>query len=268
MTTIITLLTDFGHRDPYVGCMKGVIFGINRRAVLVDISHDVTPHQVCEAALVLRGAYRYFPCGTIHVAVVDPGVGSGRRGIVARGGGHTFVGPDNGIFGLVYPQLEDLKIYHLTNREFFRAEVSPTFHGRDVFAPAAAHLSTGVLPEAMGPEVIDPVGLSFPAPEMGAERIRGEVVYTDTFGNLITNIERSHLVRFGNFEQLTVKAGNTILARLCRHYQEVQCGEPLALVGSGDCLEISVREGNARDLLAVKEGDEVLVTRGKKGERS
>lgn len=268
MRAIITLLSDFGQRDSYVGSMKGVVLGINPAAVLVDISHEVRPHHIFEAALVLRGAYRYFPAGTIHVAVVDPGVGSSRRGIVARGGGHMFVGPDNGIFGLVYPQLEALKIYHLRNTQFFRPEISATFHGRDVFAPAAAYLSTGVAPEAMGPEVTDPVELAVPAPEVGPERIRGEVVYTDAFGNLITNIERTHVKHFEHCAQLTVKVGNTVLERVCRHYQEVQCGKPLALIGSGGFLEIAVREGNARNLLSVEEGDEVVVMGLKARERS
>jgi S-adenosylmethionine hydrolase len=268
MAAIITLLTDFGGRDSYVASMKGVILGINPAAIMVDISHEVRPQQVFEGGMMLRGAYRYFPPGTIHVAVVDPGVGSERRCIAVTGGGYKFVGPDNGIFGLVYPELHDLKVYHLTNQEFFRAPVSETFHGRDVFAPVAAHISTGVPPQAMGPEVKDQTGLPFPLPDVEEESISGEVVYTDSFGNLITNIERSQLARLGNLKHLRAFIGNDTLVRLCGHYQEVKCGEPLALIGSGDFLEIAVREGSARALLMLKEGDKVLVTKEDEQERS
>lgn len=268
MAAIVTLLTDFGCKDPYVASMKGVILGINPGAVMVDISHELRPQQVFEGAMVLRGAYRYFPPGTIHVAVVDPGVGSERRGIAVTGGGYTFVGPDNGIFGLVYPQLHDLKVYHLVNQEYFRAPVSETFHGRDVFAPVAAHISTGVPPQAMGPEITNQTGIAFPVPDVGQESISGEVVYADSFGNLITNIERNHLARFGNLTQLRADIGNDTLVRFCRHYQEVKCGESLALIGSGDFLEIAVREGSARALLMLKKGDKVLVTKEDEQERS
>ncbi len=185
---IITLLTDFGLGDAYVGIMKGVILSLSPDARLVDLSHEVPPQEVLSGAMVLQSAWRYFPPGTIHLAVVDPGVGSSRRALAAAGREQFFVGPDNGLFSLVFAEQAPLMVVSLENPQYFLAKVSATFHGRDIFAPVAAHLSLGVPLTAFGPALSDPVGLDFPAPEFGEEEVDGQIISCDHFGNLISNI--------------------------------------------------------------------------------
>ena len=258
-STIITLLTDFGYKDHYVGVMKGVILGINPQIKIVDISHNISPHNILEGAITLSNAFSYFPKGTIHVAVVDPGVGSKRKPIVVSGEKYIFVGPDNGIFGLVYNQLKEFKVYELTNPRLFLNPVSVTFHGRDIFAPAAAYLSKGLSPREVGEEINEYQKVSIPVPHIGEKIIRGNIIYFDFFGNAVTNINRSHLNIIGKKEFLKVKIGEKVIPKIFHHYQEVEKGKPLALIGSSELLEISVREGNASKLLDLKEGDEVIV---------
>ena len=190
---IITLLTDFGTRDAYVASMKGVILGLNREAVLVDLAHDLPPQDVRAGALVLLGAAPYFPPGTIHLAVVDPGVGGPRRALAARCRGQFWVGPDNGLFHLIFSQEMELSIVSLENPQFFRPRVSATFHGRDIFAPVAAHLSRGADLAQLGPTVTDPVALDFPSPVFTPEVVRGEIIYADRFGNLVSNVRAEEL---------------------------------------------------------------------------
>jgi hypothetical protein len=258
-STIITLLTDFGYKDHYVGVMKGVILRINPQIKIVDISHNISPHNVLEGAITLSNAFSYFPKGTIHVAVVDPGVGSKRKSIVVSGKDYIFVGPDNGIFGLVYNRLKEFKVYELTNPRFFLNPVSATFHGRDIFAPTAAYLSMGFSPLEVGEEINKYQKISMPVPDIGEKIIKGNIIYFDFFGNAITNINQSHLKIIGRKELLKVKIGEKVIPRISHNYQDVEKGEALALIGSSEFLEISVREGNANKLLGLKEGDEVLV---------
>ena len=185
---LITLLTDFGVRDEYVGCLKGVILGLNPRAVLVDLSHEVPPQDIRAGAFILAATAPFFPTGTIHLAVVDPGVGTSRRPLAARCRGQFWVGPDNGLFHLIFAGQGDLEIVSLENPAYFRPQVAATFHGRDLFAPVAAHLSLGVDLRQLGPTVTDPIRLPWPEPTFTAKIIRGEIIHVDRFGNLVSNI--------------------------------------------------------------------------------
>jgi len=257
--TTITLLTDFGYQDHYVGVMKGVILSINPQIKFVDISHNVSPHNVLEGAIILNNAYSYFPRGTIHIAVVDPGVGSDRKAILVAGKDYFFVGPDNGIFGLVCNRLKEFNVFELTNSRFFLKPISATFHGRDIFAPIAAYLSKGVPPAEMSQKIKNYQSLSLPVPIIEGERIKGTVIHMDGFGNLVTNINRGHLKKIGKENSLKVKIGERIITKISPNYQSVNRGKLLALIGSSEMLEISVREGNTWKMLGYKEGDEVLV---------
>jgi S-adenosylmethionine hydrolase len=261
---VITLLTDFGWSDPFVGMMKGVILGINPEAVLIDLCHGAVPYDPLQAGFLLATSYRYFPKGTIHVAVVDPGVGGPRRPIVAECDGHLFVGPDNGLFGPLEDKGGPLRVRIITAAQYFLHPVSATFHGRDVFAPVAAHLSLGADPAAFGEPIGDYVRVSLPRPSRaGAFSIRGEILHVERFGNLVTNIGRTDLE--------TLAAGDPVTALLVEavdrsipvvdHYGQVATGAPGAIVGSADYLEIFVREGHAARILALGHGSSVTVSR-------
>jgi len=256
--SIITLLTDFGSKDHYVGAMRGVILGINPHATIVDITHHISPQSIVEGAFLLSSVYTYFPQGTIHLAVVDPGVGSERKPILVKGEKFFFVGPDNGIFGLIYDQLKKISVFELTNAHFFLKPVSATFQGRDIFAPVAAHLSRGVSPLKMGKETKNFQRLSLPQPILEKKKIRGKVMYIDSFGNLITNITVHHLKNLGKAPG-KIKIRETVISGLSKNYQEVKKGTLLAIIGSSNFLEISVREGSAQKKLKSKEGDDVKV---------
>ncbi|HKQ32544.1 MAG TPA: SAM-dependent chlorinase/fluorinase [Thermodesulfobacteriota bacterium] len=244
MRKIITLLTDFGLRDHYAGVMKGVILGINPDAVIVDITHEIRNYHIYEAAFKLRNSYSYFPKGTIHVAVVDPGVGGPRRPLAAEAGGYYFVGPDNGIFSPVLESAGSPSVVEITRTEFMLENISTTFHGRDVFAPAAAHLSNGVSIHDLGSAVPHPVSLDVPKPSMKGDEITGVVLYADSFGNLVTNIP-------GNMvnPDMTVYAGQYRIGPVKSSYGEVGKGDLLAIIGSSGSLEISVNRGSAREVL-------------------
>ena len=190
---IITLLTDFGTRDAYVAAMKGVILGLNPRVVLVDVTHEVPAQDVPAGAFLLAQAAPYFPPGTIHLAVVDPGVGTARRALAARSRGQFWVGPDNGLCQWAWAGSPDLSIVSLTASTYFRPQVAATFHGRDIFAAVAAHLSLGVDLTSFGPPITDPTPLPFPAPVRAPEMIQGQIIYVDHFGNLVSNVATSEL---------------------------------------------------------------------------
>src|SRR3954469_15734453 len=191
---LITLLTDFGTADYFVGAMKGVILSINGDARIVDLTHEIPPHDIMSGAFTLAAACRNFPAGTIHVAVVDPGVGSARRPILVSSRHQLFVGPDNGLFSFIYQDEADKRVIHLTNESFFRRPVSATFHGRDVFAPVAAALSKGVAPEEFGPAIKDYVRLPEIKPRpLGAGQLEASVIHLDRFGNCVTNLTRQEI---------------------------------------------------------------------------
>lgn len=256
MASLITITTDFGTRDGFVAQMKGVILGINPAVGLIDVTHDIQPYAVLEGALVLKGVSRSFPSGTIHVGVVDPGVGGARRGIVARSGDQVFVGPDNGLFSLVFQSSEPLEIREIRNPQCIAADPHPTFHGRDVFAPVAAHLSLGKPPEVMGPRIDDPELLSVAVAEETDNEIHGEVVYIDRFGNLSSNIEARMIIH----PRGIVRVGNIAIHGISRFFQEKEEGEAVALVNSFGLLEIAVNRGDAAKSLGIHIGAPVKVT--------
>ncbi len=242
---IITLTSDFGLHDPYVAMMKGVILSIHPNARIVDISHQIRAGSIIQAAIFLHEAFSFFPKGTIHVAVVDPGVGTDRRLIGLEASGHCFVGPDNGIFWPIIEDDEKRKIIHLTNRVYFRPRISNTFHGRDIFAPVAAHLSLGVDLEKMGAGINDPQKLRYPKPKEKEDILYGEITRVDNFGNLITNIRRRDLDSFLRSARPVIEVGDFVIVKLSPIYAEVEQGEPLALINSSDWLEIAVHLGRA-----------------------
>ncbi len=267
---LITLLTDFGTADGYVGSMKGVMLGIAPEARLVDLSHQIAPQNVRQAAYVLYTAYRFFPSHTVHLIVVDPGVGSARRPIALRTPRGAFVGPDNGVFSYVIAQEPVEAIVELSDPRYRLSQVSHTFHGRDVFAPAAAHLAAGVPIDELGPSVPDPITFSPPQMTITPDGIKGEVLHVDHFGNVITSIGKllwrgeelsatsKEQVRFEANAAL-VEAGGQEIKGIRHAYAEVERGEVLALVGSGGYLEIAVREGSGADRFGLEPGDPVVL---------
>ncbi|MDH7571070.1 MAG: SAM-dependent chlorinase/fluorinase [Armatimonadota bacterium] len=253
---VITLLTDFGTRDAYVAAMKGVILQLAPDATLVDITHQVAPQDVAEGAFALAACWRYFPDGTVHLAVVDPGVGSARRGIAIAAEGHYFVGPDNGLFSMALAHCGTRRIVALENARLFRHPVSHTFHGRDIFAPVAALLSRGMALTEAGPEVADMVLLPQAAPRrVGPGEWEGEVLAVDRFGNLITNVRGEGLAH----EKVRVMVGGLEIRGVSRCYADVDEGALLALVGSSGFLEVAVNRGSAARLLKAERGTPVRV---------
>jgi S-adenosylmethionine hydrolase len=243
---IITLLTDFGLADHFVGVVKGVILGICPEARMVDITHAVTPFEIAEAGFLLAQSWRYFPKGTIHMAVVDPGVGSSRRAILAEAGGHFFVAPDNGLLSLVFAE-EEHRVREITARRYFREPVSQTFHGRDVFAPVAAHLAAGVALAKFGKRIEDATRFPFAGPVRTARRNwTGSIVQIDRFGNLITNFKTAE---FGPRQPFELMAGLSTVSRIEANYEAAGMGELFAIAGSSGYFEIAVGQGSAARVL-------------------
>lgn len=260
---LITLTTDFGYKDPFVGMMKGVILKINPKARIVDITHDISPHNIREAALTLGMSYNFFPHKTVHVVVVDPGVGSNRRPILVITDHHYFIGPDNGVFSLVYSsQSETLGVVQITSEHYFMPHRGPTFHGRDIFAPAAAWLTRGIETTKFGDMITDYVTLPFPSVSLPTNTtIEGEVVYIDRFGNAITNIKGEALntlynTNTGGKLKVVSKGKQTDLKN---YYSEVADKGLYSLVNSTGYLELFVYRGNAAALFDIKIGDIVGV---------
>jgi hypothetical protein len=258
---VVALLTDFGTHDHYAGTMKGVVLGVCPEATLVDISHDVTPHDVVGAALELAASYRYFPAGTIFLVVVDPGVGSVRRGLAAEAGDYRFVAPDNGVLTAVLAEVRPKALVELTERQYARPTVSRTFEGRDRFAPAAGWLAKGVRLAALGRPLADYHRLVIPSPEALADAIEGTVLRVDRFGNLITNIDRKAFDRLAQGGAVEIRAGETSIGRLVSTYAEIAGGEVAALFGSSDRLEVAANAESAADRLGLARGARVLVRR-------
>jgi S-adenosyl-L-methionine hydrolase (adenosine-forming) len=259
---IVTLLTDFGTADYFVGAMKGAVLASNPEARVFDLTHEVPPYDVEAGAFTLRAAFETFPAGTVHVAVVDPGVGSARRGIAVEGGGHFFVGPDNGVFGHVYERVRPFRVFHLTNEKFFRREVSATFHGRDIFAPVAGALSRGVRTQELGPEVSDFVRLPSAAVERSADgTLRGAVIHVDRVGNCITNITHEDLSDEAIARGVRLVIAGRAVRRFRRFFAEEDgaAGEPFVVRGSAGLLEVAVFRDSAAQLLGVKRGQRVEV---------
>ncbi len=251
---IVTLTTDFGLRDFYVGALKGVMLSINPELQIIDVAHTITGHDVLEAAFIVKGFYRSFPKGTVHLAIVDPGVGGARRPILVESKDYYFIGPDNGIFSYVYQLESSHRVIHLTSSQHFAQDVSDTFHGRDIFGPVAAHLLDGLDSRWLGQEITDYVRLPLPEVKAAGNKLFGQVVYVDRFGNLVTNIELSQLAALAKDKRVRVSAGKTVIDGLARSYDGVPPGAPLALIGSLQTLEISVNRGSAATALGMARG--------------
>ena len=256
---VITLMTDFGTSDHYVGVMKGVILNINPQVQIVDLTHAIPPQDINGAAFLIDSAYRYFPTGTIHVVVVDPGVGSSRRAIVCRTATAYFVCPDNGLLTHILCNEEHIHAVAVENSAYFLPQMSNTFHGRDIFAPIAAHLSRGVPIDELGNPVAQPVQFPVPHPEVTAEAIIGHVIWIDSFGNLVTNISHDILESLEQKNDVVIHAGSAQLSHLNRSYAESAIGEVLAIVGSSNRLEISINQGDAAQVLGLKRGDTITI---------
>ena len=258
---LITLLTDFGTEDYFVGALKGVILSVNPRASIVDLTHDIPAHDVEAGAFTLLASYRSFPSQTVHLAVVDPGVGSARRPIIVSAGKNVFVGPDNGIFSYVYESEPDHQTFHITNDRYFHHPVSTTFHGRDIFAPVAAALSLGANPHELGPEIKDAVRLASLQPvEQKNGKLKGRIIHIDRFGNCITNFTREHLASTLESRASLKVSGQTIRS-LRRFYREEEGGSEklFAVWGSAGFLEIAATNRSAASLLKAKRGQPVIL---------
>ena len=255
---IITLTTDFGLTDIYVGEMKGVIFQINPQAQIVDITHSIPSQNLFSAAFQINNVYQYFPAGSIHIIVVDPGVGSQRRSIVCQTEKATFVCPDNGICTKIFEQEELIRAIEITNLNFCLPQVSRTFHGRDVFAPVAAYISCGISLTDLGPEISNITMLSIPQPKITEDRIIGEVIWIDHFGNAITNVSmKSFKSTFFN-AKFAIQIAGMEIDRLSSFYSESDVGSTLALVNSSGNIEIAVNQGSASSILNIKVGERIL----------
>jgi S-adenosylmethionine hydrolase len=252
---IITLTTDFGVDDPYVAVMKGVILSINPDASIVDICHTVKPQDVAQGAFILSTTHRYYPKGSIHIAVVDPGVGTERQAVLLITSQGFFIGPDNGVLSYVVEEsLPDIEAIALTNERYWLSTLSSTFHGRDVFAPVAAHLSKGVPPGQFGDPIPSIATILIPRPQAGEDGVlKGRVIHIDRFGNLITDIREPDLPE----GRLFVEVGGHIIDDLSPSYEEGE--DLLAIMGSESRLEVSVKKGSAAKFLKSKVGDEVKV---------
>jgi S-adenosylmethionine hydrolase len=264
-TPIITLLTDYGTKDHFVASMKAVILSISPQAQIVDISHDVPAHDILEAGFVLRSCFSYFPTRTIHVVVVDPTVGSPRKPIIVATDNHYFVAPDNGVLSLVYDAEPVSTVVEIASEHLMLPEVSQTFHGRDIFAPAAAWLARGTDMLNFGDPITEYTKLTLPKARFGAadSTLKGSVLHVDRFGNLITNISRQDLESAREKvpgDTFKVRIGKQEITGLKNFYAEGQTGEIVALFGSTNLLEIAQNQGNASKTLGVARGGEVLVS--------
>ncbi|HAF15921.1 MAG TPA: hypothetical protein DHU55_07835 [Blastocatellia bacterium] len=262
---LITLLTDFGTRDHFVAAVKGVILGLNPQARLVDITHEIPPQDIEAAAFTLLAACSSFPAGSIHVAVVDPGVGSSRRAILIDAGEQLFVGPDNGIFSYVCDTRAGAKIFHLTNTKYFRNPVSATFNGRDVFAPVAAALSNGVKPNVLGTKITDYVRLQPLKPEASKRgRLKGRIIHIDRFGNCITNITPKDLTAETIAAGAKLKVKGKLVESFKNYFAEKTDRQEkiFAIWGSAGFLEIVAANQSAAQLLNARRGEPVVVSVG------
>ncbi len=248
---IITLTTDFGLSDPYVGIMKGVILSINPKVSIIDISHAIGAGNIAGGITVLKEACSWFPEKTIHMGVIDPGVGGDRRPLLIQTRKYFFVGPDNGLFTPFINSDDFISAIRLDQNRFLLPDMSSTFHGRDIFAPVAAHLSLGTNPDKMGTPVKDPVQQHMPAPNLSGDTLTGEIIHVDHFGNLITNIQEAVLNRFLNGKQAIIQVGELKIQGIQPTYSTVKPGVLLALIDSSGVLEISVNMGRACDFLGM-----------------
>jgi S-adenosylmethionine hydrolase len=265
-TAIITLTTDFGLNDHFVGAMKGVILEIAPEAQIVDISHAVQAFDILDGALTISQAYSYFPSGTVHMVIVDPGVGTARRPVVMTGERHLFVAPDNGVLSLIYAREERVSVRHVTAEHYFLQPRSNTFHGRDIFSPIAAYLAKGIEPDRFGEEVTDYVRFNAPRPKPVDEHtLRGVVLKVDRFGNLVTNVTPQDAPQLfaAAPPAFKIAIGNKLQAtRICTSYAEGTPGEVFGILGSMGFLEVATNRGSAFQLMGAGKGSEVNVVMG------
>ena len=258
---LITLITDFSTRDYFVGCMKGVILNINPNVRFVDVSHEIQPQNIREAAFLLKSVYRYFPKGTIHMVIVDPGVGSTRKPLIAASKNEIFIAPDNGVLSWIYEEEKDIQVYEITSSQYFIKKEGTTFHGRDIFSPVAAWVTKGILPDQMGKNIEDYI--KFPIPiikVLDDKNIQGQVIYIDRFGNIITTIKRKDLhpwLTQGLKPTITIKG--RVIHGLKGYYAQASPSEISALINSDDYLEIFLSQASAKSLLDVTIDDPVIV---------
>ena len=281
MRPVITLITDFGLEDPFVGIMKGVILNIVPDAQIVDITHNIEPQNITQAALILNATYPWFPRKTVHVVVVDPGVGGGsrsgpknpgitskknttnlgpaiRRAMVVQSKFQTFIGPDNGVLTPGFHP--DCRVYEITNKKYFLKNVSNTFHGRDVFAPCAGWIANGIAHSKVGPRVLKPVHLDFPQPLLKGASLHGEIIHIDHFGNLTTNISAELIHEtFLSSATINVQIGKHCIEGLVTGYYQMKGGQPGAIINSWNQLEIFYREDNAKKKLKARMGQSVTL---------
>jgi len=260
--SIVTLTTDFGEQDYYVGAMKGVILDVSPDTEVIDLCHNVLPYDILDAAFTIAQSYRWFPLRTVHLVVVDPGVGTQRRPILVSGDRHFFIGPDNGVFSFIYPEQEKLTVWHITGDHYFHQPVSNTFHARDVFAAVAGWLAKGVEARQFGDEIEDYVKLSIPkAQAVNDKSWKGMVLKVDRFGNVITSIAAADCPAL--FAEPTppfkLTAGGKDITKLVPNYAEGGQGEIFALLGSSGYLEIATNRGGAGKLLSLNRGGEVTL---------
>lgn len=252
---LVTLTTDFGTSSPYVAAMKGVILDINPHARIIDLGHEVPPQDVLHGAFFLAGAVPYFPAAALHVVVVDPGVGTARRLLYCELGAHRLLAPDNGVLSLLAQTAKLGQAIHLTESRYWRAAVSATFHGRDILAPVAGHLSLGLDPAMLGPPIQHLIGLPIDLPVIHANTIQGKVLFVDAFGNLLTNIPENLL----SGRQPRVEAPRGASARWVRTYGEARPGELVALASSQGLVEVALVQGSAARHLGVGFGAPVVL---------
>jgi len=257
---IITFLTDFGTNNGYVAQMKGAASSITN-ARLIDITHDITPHNIREGAFILQTVIPYYPVGTVHVAVIDPGVGTERKGIIITTRSHILVGPDNGLLMPSAHFLGDFTVYEITNERYMNNSISNTFHGRDIFAPIASHIIEGVQFEEIGNKIDDFTDLDFGQAEITNKTATGKVIYVDRFGNAITNIDGFKLLDYLDYgKKIMIFIENkSKLVPFVKSYGFVRKGQVLTTIGSSNFLEISVNQGNAAKKFSIKENDEIKI---------
>lgn len=260
--SVITLLTDFGDRDYFVASMKGVILGINPQARIVDLSHAVTPHQVEEAAYLVKAAYKYFPDGTVHVAVVDPGVGGTRRPLLVTTSRHFFVAPDNGLLSFIYQEETGVEVRQIENKQYRLDSEGTTFDGRDLFAPAAAWLTKGQQPGSYGKLIQDYVKWPLTEPEWQGGALVGTVVHVDHFGNLISNFTPFHVKDVQGRTRrsdVSIRIGGVTIDGLLGNYSQGSADAPHALINSNGQVEVFVKEGSAAKTLNVSRGETIAL---------
>lgn len=262
--SIITLLTDFGLRDPYVAAMKGVILSINSHTWIVDITHQIRPQDIRQASIALQNAYRFFPAGTLHICVVDPGVGSNRSIVAVQTAHYIFLAPDNGLLWPILEAEKTYKIVKITNSQYYRNPVSRTFHGRDIFAPVGAHIANGIALDDLGPAMDKDAltAMRLPRPVLSADnRLCGTITAIDRFGNLSTNLKPVAISKLTGSQKIRpiVQIGANRIDGLSPSYNSVARHHPLAIIGSDGFLEIAVNCGNAQQQFGTKIGDTVQV---------